>query len=55
MKKLLLKKVFAITDLLAVALFVQTINSACIWHTHQPEVPNVTLSSLKQKNDRENS
>ncbi len=52
MKKKKGLKALAVLDVLAFALFVQTVNSACVWHFHQPKVPIVDVNSLRKKDDR---
>ena len=46
MKKILTKFV-VVMDIMAVALFIQSVNSACVWHFHQPEIPKVKFESKR--------
>ncbi len=36
-----------LVDAIALLLVVQTVNSACIWHYHQPEIPEKALDYRK--------
>ncbi len=44
-----LNLIVKITDAAAIALVMQTVNSACIWHYHQPEIPTKALAYRKYK------
>ena len=45
----LLNKVMSFTNVAALALVIQSVNSACIWHFHQPEIPKSALKLQKYK------
>lgn len=45
----LLNKVMDLTKITALALVIQSVNSACIWHFHQPEIPESALKLQKYK------
>lgn len=38
-----------VVDALAFVLVVQSVNSACLWHFHQPEIPSEALKLRKFK------
>lgn len=48
-KRNLLGKLMKLTNVAAFALVVQSVNSACIWHFHQPEIPESALKLQKYK------
>lgn len=51
MRRMKGKKVFNIMkllDIVAIALVVQTVNTACLWTYHQPEIPEKALKYRKQ-------
>lgn len=45
----LLNKVMKLTNIAALVLVFQSVNSACIWHFHQPEIPEAALKLQKYK------
>lgn len=45
----LLNKLMGLTNIAALALVIQSVNSACIWHFHQPEIPESALKLQKYK------
>ena len=48
MKGKKLSSIMKLMDLAAIALVVQTVNTACIWHFHQPEIPEKALAYRKK-------
>lgn len=38
----------SLTNLVAVAIVAQTVNTACIWHFHQPTVPAKAINYKKK-------
>mgnify|MGYP002513796504 CR=1 FL=1 len=45
----LLNKAMGFTNVMALALVIQSVNSACIWHFHQPGIPESALKLQKYK------
>lgn len=44
------KSLMKVVDVAALLLVVQTVNSACMWLFHQPEIPDSALKYKKIKN-----